>query len=288
VAVLDDSPALVALAGGVVALIGCSAPPSEATGTTSSAITDGQPDVGDPAVALLMQGSGLSCSATLIAPQVLLTAAHCLTGSAPTAAHFGTTPDDDGATIPVARVVAHPEFDPDTYVNDVGVVLLLHPSTAPVAARATRPLDASLVNQQVRLVGWGLSASTGGTRAKRSGSTNVVTETDLDFQFVAAPSSTCFGDSGGAAFATIDGVEVLVGVTSTGDPACSSGGDMRVDAYAGFIAPFVSPPAPVGGGGCAVAFPASSGAASWLLLAVVGVVRRARRRISTNNQGEQS
>jgi hypothetical protein len=55
-----------------------------------------------------------------------------------------------------------------------------------------------------------------------------------------SPSQPCDGDSGGPAFATIGGVEVVVGVTSSGDAQCSQGGhDTRVDAYTSFLSPWL-------------------------------------------------
>src|SRR5262249_30740045 len=56
------------------------------------------------------------------------------------------------------------------------------------------------------------------------------------------PSQTCEGDSGGPAFATVGGIETVVGTTSSGDALCTmQARDMRVDAYvSAFIAPYLS------------------------------------------------
>src|SRR5262249_24760765 len=65
---------------------------------------------------------------------------------------------------------------------------------------------------------------------------------DETFKFFPEPSQTCNGDSGGPAFATIDGVEYQIGTTRSGDPGCSMfGRDMRVDPFVeSFIAPFIA------------------------------------------------
>src|SRR5262249_8051273 len=54
-----------------------------AAGRASAAITNGAATSpgGDLGVAALMQGGTLLCTATLVSPRVLLTAAHCLAGS---------------------------------------------------------------------------------------------------------------------------------------------------------------------------------------------------------------
>ena len=81
---------------------------------------------------------GAYCSGALIAPSVVLTAGHCTVplitqgGSVV----FGPTLDGSIATIPIARAVAHPQFDLATLTNDVGVLVLA--SSAPVAPRTRR------------------------------------------------------------------------------------------------------------------------------------------------------
>jgi uncharacterized protein (TIGR03382 family) len=55
------------------------------------------------------------------------------------------------------------------------------------------------------------------------------------------PSGTCYGDSGGPNFMTINNVEVIIGVTSFGTAACGSGldGSVRVDTYATWIETYI-------------------------------------------------
>jgi uncharacterized protein (TIGR03382 family) len=50
---------------------------------------------------------------------------------------------------------------------------------------------------------------------------------------------TCNGDSGGPAFMTLGGVEVIVGITSFGDSNCTQGSDTRVDVFGTFVDTYV-------------------------------------------------
>ena len=211
----------------------------------TSAITNGANDDGDLGVVAIMQGTTLVCTATLIAPRLVLTAAHCLTDEGMPQAYFGSAPGDGGPERAIATVRRHPQFDPATLTNDVAMALLADAAPAgatPWPLPAT-PLDDGAVGTTLRLVGFGRTAA-GDTSAarKRAGMTVLASLTANELDFAPSPSQTCEGDSGGPAFATVGGVEAIVGVTSSGDVSCAAmARDMRVDAYADtFIAPFLA------------------------------------------------
>jgi hypothetical protein len=214
--------------------------PTESTASTSEAITNGTLATGDLGVAALMEGGALLCTATLVAPRVLLTAAHCLAGGAMPTAFFGAAPQGDaGASIAVIATRVHPAFDSSTLANDVAMALLAQ--DAPVGATPwplpATPLDSSSVGLSLRLVGFGLTVA-GDTSPpqKRVGTATLSSLAATQLVLTPSPSQPCDGDSGGPAFATIGGVEVVVGVTSSGDAQCTQGGhDTRVDAYTSFI-----------------------------------------------------
>src|SRR5581483_2348821 len=112
---------------------------------------------------------------------------------------------------------------------------------------------------------------------KRWGASRIDKFSASQFSFVPAPSQTCFGDSGGPAFAQIGGVEYLIGITSTGDPECISGGtDVRVGAFeAGFVEGYLSGASvgPTVEGGCSAAPGAHDGSGFALLaLAALGLL----------------
>jgi Trypsin len=67
------------------------------------------------------------CSGTLISPTVVLTAAHCTDGTAAAYAYFQVEVPDDFRENPtglLGTTYTHPDYNPNTLDNDVGVVVL--------------------------------------------------------------------------------------------------------------------------------------------------------------------
>src|SRR5215468_2211891 len=134
-------------------------------------LVGGTPDNGDPAVVALFAhdrgaSSGTLCTATLVSPRVLLTAAHCVdpreTGdNVVFDAIFSTmVANGSGTQIhPVAETRFDPDFDPGLLTNghDIGVAILAAPVTdiAPIPYIRT-PIPAT-VGKSIRLVGYGLN-----------------------------------------------------------------------------------------------------------------------------------
>lgn len=237
----------------MLAVGGCTSA-ADPTGLLGEDIIGGVTDASDPGVVLLYfttpgQSGGSLCTGEVVSPHVVLTAAHCAGGEAPSVTStFHVYLGDDFASattadlLPVAEAHFHPAFDPGDLAagNDVGVLITRSPLPSTIAPLAYNhaSMDDGFDGRSVRFVGYGLddaAAQTGGG-LKRSTTTTLTDHTALLLHFADATHETCNGDSGGPAFMTIDGQERIVGLTSYGDVACAAGGyDTRVDALAAWI-----------------------------------------------------
>ncbi len=277
-------------------LAGCGTSP-RAADEEQQAIIGGSADADDPAVFLLKaqpkQGPGWLCSSTLVAPDVVLTAAHCVNAVGTYRVFTGSDLSQVTAADvrSVREVHAHPKYD-DAHIEngyDVGVALLSDAVTsiAPLAMNRTA-MTSALIGSDVRLVGFGVSdAKTGSGVGLRR---DVMVKLDAFTAMVLAVGDrthgTCSGDSGGPALMTIDGQEVIVGVTSFGNEACDSDSfEDRVDALVSFVDGYVdgdagtaqSVPAPADSSGCTIAHGGSSRLGPLLLVLVLRLRRRSTR-----------
>ncbi|KYF54803.1 hypothetical protein BE08_38580 [Sorangium cellulosum] len=241
--------ALALVAAGIV---GCADAGEPMTGSVRAAITEGTPTDGDPAVAALRarrvlcpQGHDVDtlCSAVLVAPRVLLTAAHCLVARRfeEMEAYFGSNVAVLGYHARIIEAHAHPGYDPETRQNDLALLLLAEPAPVrPVQLRGA-PLDGGAVGQTIRIVGFGASFENGDAGAKQTGNTVITSVDATTFRTEPGPSLICGADSGSPALLVEDGVERAVGIARSGDAACEEFGvHTRVDAYlAEFVGPYL-------------------------------------------------
>jgi secreted trypsin-like serine protease len=222
----------------------CAAPSNdelEAVDESESSIIGGTATTKYAAVGALVENGEPFCTGTVIAPRIVLTAAHCLVGLRAANVRFtlGASAYAPTKKLKVARLRPHPAFDDAEGQHDIGIVELAEDAGVAPIPRNTTKLDSSWLGKSVTFVGYGVTnASTGaGVGTKRSVVMPITDIQPTEFVYEKTGANTCSGDSGGPALAkNAAGVTVVIGVTSWGDDLCKDFGvDTRVDAYRTFI-----------------------------------------------------
>lgn len=214
-------------------------------------IIGGQPTEDWPAVGAyaIDGGYGGMCTGTLVAPDIVLTAAHCAEGAGDNDS-FILAADIDNAYLSdlrsVSEVMVHPGYDGDAYhTHDVALLRLSQEQDdldfIPVY---TGDMDASWQGTWLHFVGYGSNTYYGGPGAglKRETDVEVYEVYSHEVATYTEDTNTCSGDSGGPAFVDIDGRWYVAAVVSAGfaleqgQDSCSGGGwNMRTDAEIGFF-----------------------------------------------------
>src|SRR5688500_17178484 len=83
----------------------------------------GEEDWADDAVVVLLSDGEPHCTGSVIAPRVVLTAAHCLLGLSPLQVAVGHDPAAPRDVIEVAWAQPHPDFDHETSDHDAALIL---------------------------------------------------------------------------------------------------------------------------------------------------------------------
>lgn len=199
------------------------------------------------------------CTGTLVAPDLVMTAAHCISPAVlgyssqsqvtyDTAVRIGSTRADSGGyVIQAAATLPHPSFSESSLGrHDIGLIWLADSVTSVTPTVLNRNHADAPAGITTSLVGFGLTNPnnqySSGTLyylgSKPTVGCSSIGESDTYLLCYDQTNGTgsCSGDSGGPSFATIGGTRKLVGVTSFGDQYCQQiGAYTRIDAELDFL-----------------------------------------------------
>jgi len=225
-------------------------PASALAGPLAPATPDPLPIVGGETVepgafpeTVALLATGRFCSGVAVAPNLILTAAHCVSNLpdwASVSVHWGDAVDGSAETQATVFGV-HPGYTGDPAADDIYdyAYVVTDPALpdlpGPYAVPITNQADWDFAMQwdrAVTIVGYGLDSADGTMGAKRKVDVTIDGFSELGLEFFAGGDGhdSCDGDSGGPVFVTLpDGTRALAGLVSRGPATC---GDHGVNASA--------------------------------------------------------
>jgi secreted trypsin-like serine protease len=185
------------------------------------------------------------CTGSLIAPDVVLTAAHCIFKRGTYYVQMGSDTldgDNDFTFYEIDAVWKNPRYSKKTLINDVGLLKLTTPQTNVTPMKYARKGDLKALKKvkTFEILGWGIDQDgedasflkytkvSNQAKAARSlypskyYNPNTMIAAGRYIKRERVYTGACNGDSGGPLIAKVKGVEKVVGITSWGKKGCNT------------------------------------------------------------------
>lgn len=196
---------------------------------------------------------GFTCSGTLIAPNVVLTAGHCVflrdesgniefdgvSNPSQLSVHEGLKLSYHAKKASVSKAVAHESWNGELGGTDIAVILL-NINVTDLMMYKIRDNPAEQKGEKGIIVGYGITGEDKvDSMTQRWGNTTILdVDTGNQLLEIGNPSGTCQGDSGGPLFTLQNNSYVVSGISSFGRNGCSATENSfhtRVIAYRSWI-----------------------------------------------------